>query len=86
MANAKNNIERFNQLATKDDIKASEERLTKRFDKKLDVLLTVVDGIAKSFDDHKIEHDSNIAAHDRMQKDINEVRVHVKMKIKSKVI
>jgi hypothetical protein len=86
MPKTSNNLEKFNQLATKDDLRAVEDRINKKFDEKFDKILTVVDGIAKKFDNHFIEHDSNLAAHNRMQRDINEIRSHVGLKIKSKTL
>ena len=42
--------EQFNKLATKEDLK---NLITKDyFDKKIDKILTIVDGIAKNFEDH----------------------------------
>jgi hypothetical protein len=76
----KKNIDKFNQLATKDDIKASEGRLGE----KINDVLTAVDNITKKYSDHEIEHVSNIAAHDRMQGEINETRKVVGLKINSK--
>ncbi|MFH1255466.1 MAG: hypothetical protein V1667_03285 [bacterium] len=37
------------------------------FDKKMDEVLSAVDKITKKYEDHKIEHISNLAAHDRFE-------------------
>ncbi|MBU4375428.1 hypothetical protein KKH38_02925 [Patescibacteria group bacterium] len=57
--------EQFNKLAAKEDLKklASKDELTAVKDE----ILTVLDGIAKTFEDHKIEHVANIGAHDRFE-------------------
>ncbi len=76
--------EQFNKLATKDDLK---ELVTKGYlDKKIDKVLTAVDKITKKYDDHNTEHVSNVAAHDRMQGEINETRGGVGLKIKSQTV
>jgi len=63
--------EQFNKLATKDDLK---DFVTKEeFNKKTDQILYAVDGIAKNFQDHKIEHIANQAAHDRFEERITEL-------------
>lgn len=62
--------EQFNILATKDDVKeailASEERITKKIDR----ILTAVDGIAKQHNDFKTELVANQGAHDRFEERI----------------
>lgn len=59
--------EQFNILATKEDIKEaiieSEERMTKKIDK----ILTAVDGIAKNFQKFDQELVANQGAHDRFE-------------------
>lgn len=47
-------------------------------------ILNSVDEIKKKFDNHETEHVSNIAAHERMQGEINETRKKVGLEIKSK--
>lgn len=68
----------FKTFATKEDIKdlASKEdlRLVKS------EILEAVDGIAKSFKDHKEEHDMNKAAHDRFEERITAVEVKTGIK------
>ncbi|MFH1522329.1 MAG: hypothetical protein ABIE43_00745 [Patescibacteria group bacterium] len=62
--------EQFNKLVTKDEFNELKDDVGEI---KGDVkkLVTAVDGIAKKFDDHKVEHISNQAAHDRFQEDID---------------
>lgn len=63
--------EQFNKISTKEDIKESVKESEERMTKKLDEILTAVDGMTKTFEDHETEHTANQGAHDRMQKNIN---------------
>ena len=60
--------EQFDILVTKDDLKeaitASEERITK----KIDNVLTAIDGIAHKHKSFETEMTANIGAHDRFEK------------------
>ncbi|MBU4275087.1 hypothetical protein KKE19_04740 [Patescibacteria group bacterium] len=62
--------EQFDKLATREDHDALKKDVEEI---KSDVkqILTTLDGVAKSFKDHEIEHISNIAAHDRFEERIN---------------
>lgn len=58
--------EQFNQLTTKaehEELKKDVEEIKKNVRK----ILTAVDGIAKKFGNHEIEHISNQAAHDKFE-------------------
>ena len=69
--------EQFNKLATKEDLK---EFVTQdHFDKKTDEILTVLDGIIKTFDDHQIEHVANIGAHDRFEEKFTKTDKRIKV-------
>jgi predicted nuclease with TOPRIM domain len=61
-------------LATRSDIKEFKNEI-----------LNAVDDIKKKFDDHAAEHKANLAAHDRIQGDVNEVRQHFRLKVKHPV-
>ncbi|KKS33630.1 MAG: hypothetical protein UU95_C0026G0014 [Parcubacteria group bacterium GW2011_GWC2_42_12] len=69
----------FSILATKDDVKeaiiASEERMTKKIDK----ILTAVDGIAKNFQKFEVESAANVGAHDRFEKRFTETNGRVEV-------
>ena len=69
----------FNILATKDDVKeaviASEERMTKKIDK----VLTAVDGIAKNFQKFDQELMANVGAHDRFEKKFTKTNERVEV-------
>jgi len=63
----------FNQLATKEDLK---EFVTKKYlDKKVDKILNSVDGLAKQFDTIETEFEMDKLAHNRMQKDIDKLKL-----------
>ena len=63
----------FNQLATKEDLK---NFVTKNYlDKKVDKILTSVDGLAKRFDTIETESKMDKLAHDRMQKQIDKLEL-----------
>ncbi len=63
----------FNQLSTKEDLKELEKKLKDELASKKDMnkVLNAVDGIAKQFDTIKTEFKMDKIAHDRMQKDID---------------
>ena len=69
--------EQFNKLATKENHDALKKDVEEI---KSDVkqILTAVDGVAKSFKDHEIEHISNIAAHDRFEERITNAEQRIK--------
>ena len=66
--------EQFNKLVTreilKEDLKELEERIGVKIDKKINQVLTAVDGIAKKHKNFETEMVSNQAAHDRFEKRI----------------
>jgi len=49
-------------------------------------ILDAVDSIAKKHEDFETEFTFNRKAHDRIQKDVNEVRRHVSLKVKHPVL
>ena len=73
--------EKFNQLATKDDIKNSEEKIRKDVNK----VLTAVDGIAKKYETTELELMSNQVAHDRFEERFVEIENDIKV-VKEKVM
>ena len=77
--------EQFNKLATKDDLDALEEKLEEKLASKEDIskVITILDSIVKKHKDFDDESIANQDAHNRMQKEINETRAKVGLKIKS---
>ena len=67
----------FNKLATKDEHKNLEVKVDK-IDKKIDSLLTAVDGLAQKIGNYEAEQASNVVAHGRMQEMIDKLVVKVK--------
>lgn len=63
--------EQFNKLVTKEDLRDLEERLDAKIDKKIDIILTAVDGIAKKHKDFDTELAANQGAHDRFEARLN---------------
>lgn len=63
--------EQFNKLVNKEDLRELEERIDAKIDKRIDQVLTAVDGLAKSVKDFYVEMASNQGAHDRMSDKIN---------------
>ncbi len=74
--------EQFNKLVTKDEHQKLEKKVNE-IDKNVKKILNSVDGIADNYKTVKAEQTANLGAHKRMQKDINEVRGHVGLKIKN---
>ena len=70
-------LEQFNKIATKEDLKDFVTQV--HFDKKIDKILTTLDGIAKIFEDHKIEHVANIGAHDRFEEKFTKTDKRIKV-------
>ena len=62
----------FSILATKDDLKEVEERLDKKMGKRIDKVLTAIDGIAHRHQKFEIEMAANLGAHDRFEKKFTE--------------
>jgi uncharacterized protein YoxC len=65
--------EQFEKLVTKEDLKDLEEKIDKKFDKRIDEVLTAIDGLAKSVKDMKDESAMNISTHDRFEKRITKL-------------
>ena len=63
-----------NTMATKDDLTGFKSEI-----------LGAVDEIKQKFDKHATEHKANLAAHDRIQRDVNQVRKHLVLGIKNPV-
>lgn len=68
--------EQFNKLVTKEEHLELKEKVGS-IDDKIDVVMEVLDGIAKDVKDSKVEKLSNQAAHDRMQGEIVKIKDHV---------
>jgi len=71
----------FNKLATKEDLKkfVTKNHLDKRFDE----VLGAVDGLAKQFDTIETEFKSDKIAHDRIQKDVDNIKERLELKTAS---
>jgi len=73
--------EQFNKLATKEDLK---DFVTKdHLDDKIDEVLNSVDGIAKRFDTIETEFKMDKIAHDRIQKDVDNIKERLELKTTS---
>jgi hypothetical protein len=64
-------LEQFNKIVLKEDLKVFgedlEERITKKINDRIDLLINAVDGIVKNYENHQTEHVSNIGTHDRFE-------------------
>lgn len=69
--------EQFNKLVTKDEFNEFKGEMME-MKGEVRQILTVVDGLAKSAKDIKIEMASNQGAHDRMSDNINNHEVRIK--------
>ena len=67
--------EQFNKLATKDDLDKIRKEMTNKDD--LNKVLSAVDVLAKKFDNFHAEMAANQAAHDRFEKDINDLKKRI---------
>jgi len=76
--------EQFNKLATKDDLQELKREMVSKSE--FATMMKTVDGIAKGVKDIKDDQATNLAAHDRIQEDVNEVREHVGLKVKHTVL
>ncbi len=65
--------EQFNLLVTKDEFKRGLEDAKEEIKMEIGKVLTVVDTIAKEYEDHKTEHLSNQAAHDRFEERVEKL-------------
>lgn len=65
-------IEQFNQLSTRKEHLALEAKVD-RIDGNVKSIMDILDCIVKKFDDHNVEHVSNLAAHDRFEKRITKL-------------
>jgi hypothetical protein len=70
-------------LVTKEDLSDLKKEMATKDD--INKIITILDGIVKQRDDFKTEFVSNKVAHNRMQKEINETRTKVGLRIKSTV-
>ena len=77
-------INQFNKIALKEDIEKIRIDMMTKGDK--NEILKAVNEIKKKFDDHKDEHVANIAAHNRIQGDLNDVRNQTGLEIKHPVL
>ena len=57
----------LNVFASKEDLRELEERMDGKIDKKIDKVLTAVDGIAKDFKKFDQELAANVGTHDRFE-------------------
>ena len=67
--------EQFNKLATKEDLKDLKETMATKDD--LQVILSAVDGLAKSVTTFQTELASNQGAHDRIEEKVNNHGVRI---------
>jgi len=73
--------EQFNKLVTRDEFSENSARTDERFDElneKMDIVIGMLEKSAKKDADHETEHISNIAAHDRFQRDIDQLKTQIK--------
>lgn len=77
-------INQFNKIALKEDIEKIRIDMMTKGDK--NEILKAVNEIKKKFDDHEDEHVANIAAHNRIQGDLNDVRNQTGLEIKHPVL
>jgi hypothetical protein len=64
--------EQFNKLVIKEDFNRLEKKVD-RLVENMSLVLSAVDGITKEYKDHKVEHASNIVAHDRFESRIKQL-------------
>ena len=74
--------EQFNKIATKNELNEMKDDV-KEIKQDVKQILKTVDGVAKNYKTVKTEQTANLGAHKRIQKDVNEVRGHVGLKIKN---
>jgi len=70
--------EQFAKLVTKEDLKELEESLDTKLGKRINEVLTSIDGLAKSVKDFNTEMAANQGAHDRMSETIAKHDVRIK--------
>jgi len=71
----------FEQLATKEDLKDLKEELASKED--MNKVLNTVDGLAKRFDVIETEFNMDKIAHDRIQKDVDDIKERLELKTAS---
>jgi len=69
--------EQFNKLVTKDEFNVLKDDALE-IKNYIRTMLGMLEKNAKNDDDHAIEHVSNITAHDRFQRDIDQIKTQVK--------
>lgn len=65
--------EQFNKLVTKDEFYEFKEDM----DEKINIMISMLERNSTKDKDHDIEHVSNIAAHDRFQKEIEQIKTQI---------
>jgi len=65
-------------ITTSDNVRELKNRVD-GMDEKIDVIIGMLEKNAKKDSDHEIEHVSNIAAHDRFQNDIDQIKSQIKI-------
>ncbi|MFH0892371.1 MAG: hypothetical protein V1867_06340 [Candidatus Falkowbacteria bacterium] len=80
--------EQFNKIALKTDLDKLKDDLEEKMMTKDDKneIMSAIDGLAKLVKDDREENAAYIAAHERLQEDINEVREHTGIRIKHPVL
>ena len=73
--------EQFNKLATKEDLNELREELASKED--AHKVLSSVDGLAKRFDTIETEFKMDKIAHDRIQKDVDDIKEKLELKTAS---
>lgn len=65
--------EQFNKLVTKDEFYEFKEDM----DEKMNIMISMLEKNSTKEKDHDMEHVSNIAAHDRFQKEIEQIKTQI---------
>jgi chromosome segregation ATPase len=65
----------------KEDVQDIKEKMVTKDD--MSIVITALDRMSKRYESHEIEHASNLAAHERLQEQINDIKKKVGMKVKA---
>ncbi len=68
-------------INVKEDLKDVKKNMATKDD--MNIIITALDKMSKRYESHEIEHVSNLAAHERLQEQINEIKKKVGMKVKA---
>ena len=76
--------EQFQKLALKEDVEEIKNTVN-ILAENMEKLTSSIDAVLRRYNDHKTEHDANLGAHQVMQKQINECREKLGLKITREV-